>query len=87
MALEPQPRSHQPCRPGAETGEQSARARSRSLDFRGETRVAVRRQAAGDGAMGRGGLSKGNNTLSTRALQMVTVATGREQVPAPVLPL
>jgi hypothetical protein len=68
MALEPQPRSHQPCRPGAETGEQSARARSRSLDFRGETRVAVRRQAAGDGAMGRGGLEQGKqHVIYTRS--------------------
>jgi len=59
MAPEPQPRSHRPCRPGAETGEQSVRAPSRSPDFRGETRVAVRRPAASDGAMGRGGgLSK-----------------------------
>ena len=59
MAPEPQPRSRRPCRPGAETGEQSARARSRSPDFRRETRVAVRRPAAGDGAMGRGGLEQG----------------------------
>ena len=69
MALEPQHRSHQPCRPGAETGEQSTRAPSRSPDFRGETRVAVRRPAAGDGAMGRGGLQQGKkhvvNTRST----------------------
>jgi hypothetical protein len=59
MAPEPQPRSRRPCRPGAETGEQSARARSRSPDFRRETRVAVRRPAAGDGAIGRGGLEQG----------------------------
>jgi hypothetical protein len=60
-ALEPQPRSHQPCRPGAESGESFARARSKSLDFRGETRVAVRRPTAGGGVMGEG-LSKGIDT-------------------------
>ena len=63
MALEPQPRSHQPCRPGAEAGEQSARARSRSLDFRGESRVAVRWPVAGDGAMGRGRLKQGEKHM------------------------
>ena len=48
MAPEPQPRSRA-FRPGAAAGERPAQAQPRSLDFRAETRVAVRCPAAGDG--------------------------------------
>ena len=60
--------------------------RSRAcLDFRVETRVAVRCPAAGDEVMG-GGMNKGENTCSTRALHTVTVATDRWRVLAPLPP-
>ena len=86
MALEPQPRSHQPCRPGAEPGELSARAPSRSPDFRGETRVAVRWPAAGDGAMGRGRLEQGEKHMIYKRSTDGDGCYWPEQLPAPVPP-